>query len=126
MYAEGNAAIVDVVRQCVSDHGKYHDDVLAGLTHREERDHVIGEILPSHTLEQYPADAQLQGQAHEKSADKEKQLTSEVVLGLEYPVAVPQKTVDDTQNVTSNIGDTVRQSESGIEKIECDKGDERI
>ena len=123
---EGDEAVVHVVGQCVGNHGNYHDDVLAGLLHREEGDDVIGQVLPAESLEQNPADAQLQGQANQEATDKEEKLSLEVIIGLEDPIAVPQETVDDTQHITRNVGDTVGQFQLGVEQIEGDQSDERI
>ena len=124
--AEGDKAVVNVIGQRVGNHGYNHNDVLTGLLHREEWDNVVGKILPAQALEQYPADAQLQCQTNEESTNKQQQLTLEVVLGLEYPIAVPQETVDNTQHIARNVRDTVRKTHLGVEQIECHQGDERV
>ena len=123
---EGDEAVVGVVGQRVNDHSEYHNDVLTSLLHREEGDDVVGQVLPAETLEQDPADTQLQCQTDEETTDEEEELASEVILGLEYPIPVPQETVDDTEDVARDVGDTVRKAQFGVEQIERDQGDERV
>ena len=123
---EGDEAVVGVVGEGVHDHGENHDYVLSGFLHREEGDDIVGEVLPAESLKQYPADAQLQSQTDEETADEEEELAPEVVVGLEDPVAVPQETVDDTEDVASDVRNAIRQAEPSIEKIEGDEGDERV
>ena len=124
--SEGDAAIVGIVRQRVNHHGENHDNVLTSLLHREERDDVVGQVFPTESFEQNPADAQLQRQADQETAYKQQQLALEVVLGLEHPVAVPQETVNDAEDVTHDIGDTVGQAHLGVENIENDERDECV
>jgi len=124
--AEGDETVVDVVGQGVGNHGEEHDDVLAGLLHGEEGDDVVGQVLPAQAFEQYPAHAQLQCQADEETEDKQQQFTLDIVLALEYPIAVPHKTVDHAQDVAYHIGDTVRQSQLGVQQIESHQRDKRV
>ena len=124
--AEGDSAVIDVVGKRIGYHGNNHDDVLAGLLHREEGDDVVRQALPAQALQQYPAHAQLQGQAQEEAADKEHELTLEIVLGLEDPIAVPQETVDDTKDVADHIGDTIGKFQLSVQDIEDDKRDQCV
>ena len=124
--AEGDKAVVGIVGQRVNHHSKYHDDVLTSLSHREERDDVIGQALPAQALEQNPTDAQLQCQTDQEATDKEQQLALEIVLGLEYPVAVPQETVDYTEDVTHDIRDAISQPQARVQYIEHDQSDKRV
>ena len=124
--SEGDSAVVDIVGKCVSHHSHHHDDVLTGLLHREEGDDIVWQILPSETFEQNPADAKLESKTEQETADEEEQLALEVVLGLEYPVAVPQETIDDTEDVAHHIRDTIGETHLGIEQIEDHERDERI
>ena len=48
--AEGNEAVVHIVGQSVGYHGKDHNDVLAGLLHREEGYHIVGQVFPTETF----------------------------------------------------------------------------
>ena len=123
---EGDETVVDVVGQRVSYHGKNHDNVLTCLLHREEGDDVVGQVLPAQAFEQDPAHAQLQCQADQETADKQQQFTPDVILTLEYPIAVPHKTVDHAQDIAYHIGDTVRQSQLGVQQIESHKRDKRV
>ena len=104
---ERDAAVVGVVGQRINNHGENHNDVLASFLHREEGDNVIGKALPSHSLKQNPANAQLQGKTHQESANEKQQFTPQVVFRLEYPVAVPQETVDNAQYIARDIGDSI-------------------
>ena len=48
------------------------------------------------------------------------------VLGLEHPIAVPQETVDDTEDVSHDIRNTIGQAHLGVKQIEDHKRDERV
>jgi len=123
---EGDKTIVSVVGKGVNHHGKNHDDILARLLHREERNDVIRKMFPTQSLEQNPADAQLQSQTDQKATDEQQQLALDIVLGLEDPITVPDKTVDDTQDISSDVGDTVGKSHLGVKEIESHQRDEGI
>ena len=103
MDAEGDETVVGIIGQGIENHGENHNDILASLLHGEEWNDVIGQVFPSKTLKQYPADAQLQREANEETAYKKEEFASKVVLGLEYPVAVPQEAVDDTKDIAHHI-----------------------
>ena len=123
---EGDETVVGVIGQGIEHHGENHDDVLSCLLHGEEGDDIVAHVLPAEALEQDPADAQLQGKADEETANEQQELTFDVILGLEDPVAVPQETIDNAQDIARDVGDTIRQAKLGIEQIECDECDERV
>ena len=111
---EGDEAVIGVIGKRVNHHGEYHDDVLTSLHHREEGDDVVGEVLPAESFKQNPADTELQSKADKETAHEQEELTLQVVLGLEHPIAVPQKTVNDTQNIARHVRYTIRKAKSGV------------
>ena len=124
--AESDKAVVGVIGKRINNHSEKHNDVLARLLHGEEGNNIVGQTLPTEALKQYPADNELQSKANQETADEEQQLSLEIVLGLEYPITVPEETVDDTQHITCYIGDAIREAQLGVEKIESSQGDERV
>ena len=124
--AEGDCAVINVVGKSVNHHGKNHNDILAGLLHREEGNDAVAQVLPAQALKENPADAKLQSKTDEEAAYKEEQFTAHVILGLEDPITVPQETVNDTEDVARDVGDTVGKPEPGVENIESNQGDERV
>ena len=76
--------------------------------------------------EQIPAYEQLEPEANEESYGKENGFLHDVLVGFEYPLAVPDKAVDHAEDIAGDVGYGVGQAQDGVEQIEHDERDERV
>lgn len=120
---EGHKAVVAIVGEGVDHHAETHDKIFAGVLHRKPRQL---EVLDGGVAEQIPAYEQLKPEANEESYSKETGFLHDVLVGLEHPLAVPDKAVDHAENIAGDVGYGVGQAQDGVEQIEHDERDERV